>query len=117
MHRRHRLRKSRDFSRVYDKGRSAAGRLLVLYALPSAGSVRVGVAAGKRLGGAVVRNRAKRIIRAAAHWVLPSVVEGHDLIIIARAGAVKAKTQDVQRELSRLLARLGLLRDGDGCCA
>ena len=69
----HRLRRRTEFQRVFDTGRRAHGRYFTIIVSPNAGdraldneasgSVRLGIVASRRLGGAVVRNRAKRLIR------------------------------------------------------
>ena len=118
-HRRPRLTRSADFDRVYRRGRSAATRSFVLYAFPSASDssetedseeVRLGVSVGRRVGGAVDRNRVKRLLRE-AFWALDDQLpEGHDFVIVARAGAAEAVGQGgieaVQGELAELLERL-----------
>lgn len=110
LRRQYRLRKPRDFSRVYSKGVSTASRLVVVYALPSqVDSVRVGVAAGKKLGNAVVRNRIKRIIRAALREARPNIKLGYDLVVIGRSGATGVKTQEITKDLYKLFRRLKLL--------
>ncbi len=110
MRRHYRLRKPRDFARVYDGGVSTASRLVVVYALPNQrDGARIGVAAGKKLGNAVKRNRIKRVIRAALHELLPRVKPGYDLIVIGRAAAGSTKTFQVRADLERVLNRLKLL--------
>ena len=119
-HRRPRLTRSADFDRVYRRGRSAATRSFVLYAFPSADrdesnedprdATRLGVSVGRRVGGAVERNRVKRLLRE-AFWALDAQLpEGHDFVIVARAGAAEAADQagvdGVQKELEDLLGRL-----------
>ena len=71
------------------KGMSAARGAVVVQALPRPGQegIRVGFTATKRVGGAVVRNRAKRRLREAAHALLPAFGRpGHDYVFIARNG-------------------------------
>jgi ribonuclease P protein component len=122
-HRRPRLTRSADFDRVYRRGRSAATRSFVLYAFPSTPAeddaqdrpegkddVRLGVSVGRRVGGAVERNRVKRVLRE-AFWALDDQLpEGHDFVIVARAGAAETVAQadldGVRAELAELLERL-----------
>jgi len=115
-----RLTRSADFDRVYRHGRSAAVRSFVLYAFPSESvdrqdgdeerdDVRLGVSVGRRVGGAVERNRVKRVLRE-AFWALDEQLpEAHDFVIVARAGAADvadAGMDGVRAELAELLARL-----------
>ena len=59
-----RIRRRGEFQRVFDAGRRAHGRYLTIIAAPAPGAdSRLGIVASKKLGGAVVRNRAKRLIR------------------------------------------------------
>ena len=89
-----RLSKSADFQRVYRQGRSAASRHLVLYAFPreeveNGAGIRLGVSVGRRVGGAVERNRVKRLLRE-AFWSLDDrLPPTHDYVIVARPGAAQ----------------------------
>jgi ribonuclease P protein component len=77
------------------------------------GVARVGVTATRRLGGAVVRNRAKRRLRALAARVLPaSAREGHDYVLIARTGTLSRRFSDLEQDLSTALANLHARLDG-----
>jgi len=84
--------------------------LLVLVAFPNAsGLTRVGVAAGKRVGSAVARNRAKRLMREAMRQYYPRVRAGWDLLLIARASMAPVKMQAVAAALELLLRQADLL--------
>ena len=110
MRRRFRLRTNAQFRRVRSAGRSWAQPLAVLYALPNAeGVTRVGFTVGKRIGKAVARNRAKRLLREAVRLWLPRIKPGYDLVLIARAPIVGAKFQAVAAAVEQLLRRSRLL--------
>lgn len=106
MQKRYRLRKRALFSRVYGTGRSAAGRLLVLYVLPSDGEMRVGLSAGRKLGTAVVRNRAKRRLREVVRKNLKQLAHGNFFVVIARTGVIKASLSEIEREFIAMAKRL-----------
>ena len=73
---------------------------------------RIGLAVTKKTGGAVARNRAKRIIRAGWQAVEREgrIRTGYLVVLSARPGISDAKSQDVERELRYALNKLGMLR-------
>ena len=71
--------------------------------------VRVGVAAGRTVGNAVRRNRAKRLVRAAMQNLYPKIIPGFDLVLIARQSLPSATLTQTQEALFKLLSRAGLL--------
>lgn len=70
---------------------------------------RVGIAAGRSVGNAVRRNRAKRLLRAAIHPYLHSLAPGRDIVLIARRPLAGASFQQTQAALLTLLRRAQLL--------
>ncbi len=111
MKRSFRLVRSKDFQRVRQFGKSQAHPLVVLLALPnSLASTRFGVAAGRTVGKAVQRNRAKRLLRAALQPYLDNVVPGWDVVLIARRGMAEATFWQTQAALENLLHRARLLQ-------
>lgn len=113
MKRRNRLSRSRDFDSVYRKGRSVSTRYLVLYAFPRPGEAeedpRLGLAVSKKVGGAVERNRVKRILRAAFDELRETFPSGHDFVLIVRPGfAETAETRGHEWVLERVSEVFGL---------
>jgi ribonuclease P protein component len=114
--RKFRLTRSTDFQRVRRLGRSYAHPLIVLIAFPDAESQPslFGVAAGRSLGTAVKRNRAKRLLRSALQPYLSSVLPGWKIVLIARRPVLAANCPQVQAVLKELLLRAHLLRIDNG---
>jgi ribonuclease P protein component len=110
MDRKHRLTGSSDFQRVRTSGTSYAHPFVVLVACPNDMPLtRFGVTAGRQLGSAVRRNRAKRRLRAALDALQPHVLPGWDAVWIARTGAAMATWPEVVRAVETLGRRAGLL--------
>jgi ribonuclease P protein component len=102
-----------DFIRVAGVGRRSAGPGLVLQAAPhprkpsGATGIRVGFTASRKVGNAVVRNRAKRRMRAAAASVLPALGQpGTDYVLIARAGTADRPFAELIADLEAALRRI-----------
>lgn len=93
-------------------GKSHAHPLIVLIALPNQEeNTRFGVAAGRSVGNAVQRNRAKRHLRHAVQQVLPVVKPGWDIVLIARRTIAEATFQQTVTALVDLLGRARLLQE------
>jgi len=112
MRRAQRLRHRREFAAVYRRGRPYRSELLALRVLRTGGPFsRFGFTVGRALGKAVTRNRIKRRLREAARS-LP-VLPGWDLVVNARQGAAEADYWSLRETLSGLMARAGLLEQGE----
>jgi ribonuclease P protein component len=100
-----RLRRRHEFQHVFDSGRRVHGRFVTVIAAPGAGrATRLGIVASRKLGGAVVRNRAKRLIREAFR---NSTLSGSpvDLIVIPKAPAAGAAFADLLSDFHSVLRR------------
>src|SRR3954464_2082475 len=110
--RRQRLSRSAEFDRVYREGRSHAGRYLVLYSFPREADEeppRLGLSVGRKVGGAVERNKVKRLLREAFWASEDSLPAGHDFVVVARADAAQLAEREglegIRNELVELLAK------------
>ena len=100
-----------DFGRVTREGRRVSGQWIGLFAAARPDRlVRAGFTAGRRVGGAVSRNRARRLMREAWRMIAGRVDDGFDLVFVARAGIERQKTADVASELESLLKQAGVIR-------
>jgi ribonuclease P protein component len=88
---------------VFDDGRSVHGRRVIVFVAPGSGGFAV--VASRRLGGAVERNRARRILRAAWREAAPRADNAYDVVLVAREAIRGAKTRDLVAEMTELLRR------------
>lgn len=110
MKRRFRLTRATDFERVRRFGKSYAHPFIVLIALPNeTDKSRYAVAAGRSIGNAVQRNRAKRILREKLRPMIPSISAGWDVILLARKPFLMATDDEIKNALSSLLSQANLL--------
>jgi len=104
----YRLKKNRDFKRVYSYGKKVVGMYLVLNFYQRAGCNRVGFSVSKKIGKAVVRNRIKRLLREAYRLNCEKIIEGYDLVFVARPRIVGKSFVEVQHEMINLLRKAGI---------
>jgi len=107
----YRLRKNGEFKRVYEGKHSIPAGTLVLYTLRTErdGAPRVGLSVSKRVGNAVIRNLARRRLREAIRPYLKVLPSGADVVIIGRNRIAKASFQQIQKDIIKVLSRMGYL--------
>jgi len=109
-----RLTRSTDFKRVRRFGKSYAHPLIVLIALPAEGDkTQIGVAAGRSIGNAVQRNRAKRMLREAIRPLFPTIKSGWNIVLLSRRSMTSATLAETQAALNQLFLRAGLVTEID----
>ncbi|MCC7035188.1 MAG: ribonuclease P protein component [Acidobacteria bacterium] len=98
------IRKREDFERIYSSGHRHSGRLMTMFMSPNgrAGS-RLGIAATRKMGSAVVRNRAKRLVRELFRHHKPP--GGFDVVVVPRREMLDASHVTLEAEFRALLDR------------
>jgi len=110
MERRFRLRRSEDFKRLREGGVTVQNRYLLLSQMPNGLPYnRYGMITSMRLGGAVVRNRVRRLLREALRVLHPRLCTGYDIVLIARPPLVEQPFVDVQRIVRELFQQAKLV--------
>jgi ribonuclease P protein component len=111
-----RLRRPFEFERVRKRGRSWATHLVVLAVLPNdLKHNRYGFAVGRRVGGAVDRNRIKRWLRESVRELHPTLQPGHDMVFIARGSLAREGVdfEQVRKAVRTLTRNAGLMDASD----
>ena len=101
------IKRNNDFIRLYRRGKSDVAGVLVTYCSRNRrGMNRIGITATKKVGGAVQRNRAKRVIRAAYTALEQELPQGWDFIFVARSRTAHCRMQSVEEAMRQQI--LGL---------
>ncbi len=92
------IKQNSDFKRAYGRGKNFVHPAFVTYAFKNHyGKNRLGITVSKKLGGAVLRNRAKRLITAAFRESLPSLKSGYDFVFVARSRIFSLKSTEIAK--------------------
>ncbi len=103
------INKNKDFVRAYNRGKCYVHPQVVLYVVRNrVGYTRVGLTATKKVGHAVQRNRARRVMRAALQEHLSQNIGGYDIILVARGQTPHIKSTQLSKTLGKLFKKAGL---------
>lgn len=105
------MKENKDFRRLYYRGKSFADGNLVTYAVKTGrGCCRVGITTSKKIGGAVQRNRARRVIRAAYAELEGQIKGSYDFVFVARGRTTVVKMQAVRKSMLAQLKKAGAVK-------
>ena len=106
------LKTNSDFRRAYARGKSYTNPALVMYVRKNrAGSCRIGITASKKIGNAVQRNRARRVIREAFRQVNLPLKGNYDVVFVARTKTVHKKSTDIYNVMLPMLIEAGVIKN------
>lgn len=115
MKKRFRVKKEKDFSAIFKKGKSFANRKFVIYRLENNEQhFRVGLSVSKKLGNAVMRNQIKRRIRHILIEHKDQLVENVDFVVIARKGVEILDYAEMEKNLLHVLKLSKIYQEGNG---
>ena len=92
------INNNKDFSRAYSKGRACGSSVCLAYFRKNGTREnRLGISTPRKVGNAVQRSRARRVVRAAYAAVYESFPKGYDIVVCAREATAACKSTDIQR--------------------
>ncbi|MEG0019607.1 MAG: ribonuclease P protein component [Oscillospiraceae bacterium] len=104
------VNKNKEFVRGYKKGQASVGALAVVYLIKNRfGYTRIGITASKKVGNAVKRNRARRVIRESVRKLPIDFSKSVDIILVARGKTPYVKQSAVQTQLEAQFKKMGLI--------
>ncbi len=105
------LKKNYQFRFVYNRGKSIANRLLVMYVVRNGtNGNRFGISVSRKVGNSVVRSRITRLLRESYRLSESKFLAGYDIVVIARASAKEATYKEVESALMHLLNKQKLIK-------
>lgn len=110
----YRLKKNKEFRKVYSLGRSFADRRIIIYLHKNAKEEsRFGFTVSKKVGNAVIRNKVRRKLKEICRLNRSKIKKGFDVIVIARPAAAGEKYLDFEKSFIWLIKKSGLLTKED----
>lgn len=104
------LKQNSDFRRIYGRGRAFVNPAFVTYALKNrTDDIKIGITVSKKIGCAVERNRAKRVLTAAFASCVPYLPRGYDFVFVARARILTKKSTEIAAAMKENFIQAGLL--------
>ncbi len=108
------LKLNKEFRRLYGRGNCEVSPYVVTYFLKNkSGKIRIGITTGKKLGNAVCRNRARRLIVAALRENLAHIMPGYDFVFVARTRILSVKSTVIAETFKKQLTTAGIWNDID----
>jgi ribonuclease P protein component len=105
------LKENRDFQRLYRKGKGFVSPVLVTYILKNkSDNLRYGITTGKKIGIAVKRSRARRVIRAAFSQLRNEIHSGYDIVFVARGKTPYVKSDVIRQAMEKQFSEAGILK-------
>lgn len=104
------IKENRDFRRIYKNGKCFVSPVLVTYILKNKNNnLQVGITTGKKVGSAVRRNRARRVIRAAYANLCSEIKSGYSIVFVARSKTPFVKSGEVEKNMRSHFKKSGIL--------
>lgn len=104
------VKQNYEFRRAYNRGKSFVSPYLVTYCFKKKyGGIKIGITSGKKIGKAVARNRARRVIREAFRTMYPEAKGNWDIIFVARTATAYKKSTDIAVVMRKQLKEAGVL--------
>ena len=106
------LKENHEFRRLYQKGASAVSGSMVIYCRRNKlGHNRLGITVSVKLGGAVVRNRARRRLREVYRLNKPALKQGYDMILVARTRTLSGSWKELNDNFLRICRKVNILEE------
>lgn len=104
------ITRNNDYKRLYARGKSFASPTVVCYVQKNRRPcIRIGITTSKKIGNAVKRNRARRVIKESFRHILPEIEGNWDIVFVARTRTSLVKCDVVQKDMQKILKQAGVV--------